>query len=142
MYATEKGAEAAASGALLGEGILSILKNPKAAWRTLTSVKSLFSSSKNIVKIEEIEDGVMIFSAQIGEENIQGVTNIVVKNKQLIWDQLHIQGSKAGNIGRENLWNVAKDLGKQFKVNEVLIQGGKRTTGKYIGTTPSPIKIN
>ncbi|EQB92705.1 hypothetical protein HZP64_00155 [Elizabethkingia anophelis] len=84
MYATEKGAEAAASGALLGEGILSILKNPKAAWRTLTSVKSLFSSSKNIVKIEEIEDGVMIFSAQIGEENIQGVTNIVVKNKQLI----------------------------------------------------------
>jgi hypothetical protein len=39
------------------------------------------------------------------------------------------------------MWNMAKDLGKQFNAKEVIIQGGKRTTGKYKGTLPSPITI-
>ena len=44
-------------------------------------------------------------------------------------------------VGREALWNMAKDLGRQFNVKEVIIQGGKRTTGKYKGQIPSPIQI-
>jgi hypothetical protein len=32
-------------------------------------------------------------------------------------------------------------LGKQFNAKEVHIQGGKRTTGKYKGQIPSPVKI-
>lgn len=54
---------------------------------------------------------------------------------------LHLQGSSAGQVGRSNMWNMAKDLGKQFNAKEVIIQGGKRTTGKYKGTVPSPITI-
>lgn len=36
---------------------------------------------------------------------------------------------------------MAKDLDKQYNVKEVIIQGGKRTTGKYKGQVPSPIII-
>ena len=56
-------------------------------------------------------------------------------------NELHLQGSSAGNIGREALWKMARDLGKQYNVSEVIIQGGRRTTGKYKGQVPSPISI-
>jgi hypothetical protein len=51
------------------------------------------------------------------------------------------RGSSAAKIGRQILWKMAKDLGKQFNVEEVIIQGGTRTTGKYKGTVPSPVTI-
>ena len=36
---------------------------------------------------------------------------------------------------------TASAYGVVDNVQEVIIQGGKRTTGKYKGTVPSPIKI-
>ncbi|MHA3046234.1 DUF6443 domain-containing protein [Riemerella anatipestifer] len=46
MYASEKGIESFATGALLGEGLLTVLKDPKAVWKAITSIKSLFSVEK------------------------------------------------------------------------------------------------
>jgi hypothetical protein len=60
---------------------------------------------------------------------------------KLHFNGLHLQGSFEGQVGRTNMWSMAKDLGKQFNAKEVIIQGGKRTTGKYKGTVPSPITI-
>lgn len=83
----------------------------------------------------------MIFSSRFGLEKIRGITNFLVKDNKLYLNQLHIEGSSAGKVGRTALWNIAKDLGRQYKVNEVIIQGGQRSTGKYKGKVPSPIKI-
>ncbi|GAA4160711.1 hypothetical protein GCM10022217_25170 [Chryseobacterium ginsenosidimutans] len=101
-------------------------------------------SGANLVEIGTIEDDVMIFSSKIGTETVEGVTNFSVKDGKLHLNQLHLQGSSAGMVGRQALWNIAKDLGKQFNVEEVVIQGGKRTTGKYKGQVPSPriIKVD
>jgi len=95
----------------------------------------------NLVKIGTVEGDVMMFSSKIGKETVEGITNFAIKDGKLYLNQLHLQGSSAGNVGREALWNIAKDLGKQYNVKEVIIQGGKRTTGKYKGTVPSPITI-
>ncbi len=95
----------------------------------------------NLVKIGMIEDDVMIFSSNVGNETVEGITNFMVKDGKLFLNELHLQGSSAGNIGREALWKMARDLGKQYNVSEVIIQGGRRTTGKYKGQVPSPISI-
>lgn len=96
---------------------------------------------ENIVKIGTIEGDVMTFSSKIGNETIEGITNFAVKDGKLYLNQLHLQGSSAGQVGREALWDMAKDLGRQHNAKEVIIQGGKRTTGKYKGQVPSPITI-
>jgi len=83
----------------------------------------------------------MVFSAKIGNETLEGITNFSVKDDKLFLNELHLQGSEPNKIGRNALWNVAKDLGKQYKVKEVIIQGGRRTTGKYKGQIPTPITI-
>lgn len=83
----------------------------------------------------------LLYSTKIGKETVEGITNFTVKDGKLYLNQLHLQGSSAGNVGREALLNMTKDLGKQHNVKEVIIQGGKGTTGKYKGTVPSPITI-
>jgi RHS repeat-associated protein len=103
------------------------------------------STSTNLVKIAKIEDDVIIFEFKVGDETISGMANMSIKEEVLYLNRLHLQSTNAevtaGNVGRNKLYEAAKDLGKQFNAKEVIIQGGKRTTGKYIGTTPSEIRI-
>lgn len=113
----------------------------KAAAPFLGGFGGMASKANNLVNINAFEDDVMIFSAKIGDEVVEGITDVIVKDDALILHQLHLQGSKAGDVGRHALWDIAKDLGRQFNVKKVLIQGGKRTTGKFKGTIPSPITI-
>lgn len=125
-----------AGGLLLGKGTNWVL-NPRMQIPLSASSKGL----QYLVKITMVEDNVMIFSSKIGDKVIEGITNFRVADDVLYLDQLHLQGSAGGQVGREALWKMAKDLGKQHNVKQVVIQGGKRTTGKYKGTVPSPITI-
>ncbi len=113
--------------------------------RTLQSIapKAAEAAVKasNLVKIREISDDIIVFSSQFGDETIEGMANFKMVGDKLHLNGLHLQGSTGGQVGRANLWNMAKDLGRQFNAKEVIIQGGKRTTGKYKGTVPSPVKI-
>ncbi|MHA4845778.1 RHS repeat-associated core domain-containing protein [Flavitalea antarctica] len=103
--------------------------------------QQIASKTKNLVSINTIEGDVMIFSSKIGDELVEGITNFKVSDGKLFLNQLHLEGSAANKVGREALWKMAKDLGKQYNVKEVIIQGGKRTTGKYKGKEPTPITI-
>jgi hypothetical protein len=87
------------------------------------------------------EDGVMIFSTKIGPHAIEGIANYTVTGEKLLLDALHIQGGAAGEVGRPALREMFQKIGKQFNVEEVIIQGGKRTTGKYTGQVPSGASI-
>lgn len=101
------------------------------------------SALKNgsLVKVLHVEDDIMMFSSKVGTETVEGISNFTVKEGKLYLNQLHLQGSSAGKVGRESLWDMARDLGRQYNVKEVIIQGGRRTTGKYKGQMPSPITI-
>ncbi|TAE11876.1 MAG: hypothetical protein EAZ95_13070 [Bacteroidetes bacterium] len=94
-----------------------------------------------MVQIDLVDGDVMLFSFQIETENVQGITNFSIEGKTLRLTNLHLQGSESGKIGRKILWEMAKDLGKQYQVEQVVIYGGRRTTGKYKGQVPSPITI-
>ncbi len=81
------------------------------------------------------------FSVKKGDYNIESITHFEIKGDKLFLNQLHLGGAAAGRVGRETLWEIAKDLGKQHNVKEVIIQGGRRTTGKYKGKVPSQVVI-
>ena len=84
---------------------------------------------------------VIIFSKKIGDDNIEGIANFKIDGDKLRLDGLHLHGSSAGKIGRVKLFQIAKDLGIEMNVKEVVIQGGRRTTGRQKGKIPSPITI-
>lgn len=105
------------------------------------TAKSASKNAGSLVKILHVEDDIMMFSSKVGKETVEGISNFTVKEGKLYLNQMHLQGSSAGKVGRESLWEMARDLGRQYNVKEVIIQGGRRTTGKYKGQMPSPITI-
>ena len=95
-----------------------------------------------MVNILTKEEGIIMFSATYGNQIVEGISHYRVQDRRLYLDKLHLEGSTAGAIGRKVLWEMAKDLGRQLNATEVVIQGARRTTGKYKGQVPSLIKIN
>ena len=81
------------------------------------------------------------FFDKIKDETILVVTNFEKVGETLKLDKLHISGSSSEKVGRPALWEIAKDIGKQFEAKEIVIQGGRKTTGKYKGKVPSPVII-
>jgi hypothetical protein len=93
------------------------------------------------VTIDTIDRNVIEFSVKKGNYNIEAITHFKIRGDRLFLDQLHIEGAAAGKIGRNALWEMAKNLGKHYNVKEVIIQGGRRTTGKYKGRMPSQVIV-
>jgi hypothetical protein len=60
---------------------------------------------------------------------------------QLILDSMHIDGPGAGTSSLSELRDVARSLGQQYGVDEVIINGGTRTSGANPGKIPRSITI-
>ena len=119
-----------------------------AAWTALSIIpflkfRKLGKAVKVLVQIVENDRGAIRFVSKIGTESVEGIANASLKNGKLYLDGLHLGGSENAvrNIGVKNLFEMARDLGRQYGVTEVVIQGGQRTTGKYAGKVPTEITI-
>ena len=106
-----------------------------------SSYHYLMDSSQHLVTIIEQDAGVIMFSAKYNNEIVEGTSHYRVEEEILYLDKLHLEGSTPGKVGRKALWEMAKDLGRQHNAKEVVVQGGRRTTGKYQGQVPSLIRI-
>ena len=94
-----------------------------------------------MVQIETLDDGVLIFTFTLPNGIIEGIADLRLINHKLYLDQLHLQGAMMNQIGRAALWQCARELGLLFQAHTVVIQGGRRTTGKTKGQIPAPVII-
>ena len=99
-----------------------------------SKISSLISSTTS-------EGGVIIFTAKFGSETVEGTTNIVIQGDKLYLKKFSVAGSSGGKVGVSNLFDMARDLDKQYGVKEVIIEGTNRNTGKFVGKTPTPVTI-
>jgi len=69
------------------------------------------------------------------------ITNHRIVGDRLILEGLHIDGAGRGTSSVRELREVARAVGKQNGVKEVVIRGGTRTTGANPGHIPREIKV-
>jgi RHS repeat-associated protein len=67
--------------------------------------------------------------------------SVTQQGDTLMIDDLSIQGAGANTVGLSSTRQYARDIGKAFGAKEVIIQGGRRTSGANPGRTPVPIRI-
>ena len=72
---------------------------------------------------------------------------IVVESVQkidgkLILNSLDMQGSLAGKVGVKGLYAIARQLGRDQGVSQVVINGNIRSSGKFAGMIPKQVIIN
>lgn len=69
------------------------------------------------------------------------IANVSKEGNQLVLRGMHIDGPGAGSSNLGQLRDVARALGREYGVREVVIYGGQRTTGANPGKIPRPIVI-
>lgn len=85
------------------------------------------------VEIVSQDQGIMEIVAQGQHGPIEIITGMIVTKYTLILHGLHIDGPGAGRSSIKELKAIAQLLGKQYSVKEVVVLGGRRTSGASVG---------
>jgi len=72
---------------------------------------------------------------------MQLLGTITVRGRVLHIDGAHVDGLTPGALGRSGLHAIGRKLLVEADVDEIVIQGGTRTTGKCKGKKPKPIRF-
>jgi hypothetical protein len=69
------------------------------------------------------------------------MANVSVTGRTLRLDGMHIEGSAPGLLGRSGLNAIGRKLLEVADVDEIIIQGGTRTTDRYRGKVSRPTRF-
>lgn len=93
------------------------------------------------VEIEAVEGTTAVVSivTPLGELTLIGDVTFV--GRVLRIEGVHAQGLWPGALGRDGLNAIGRKLLVDADVDEIVIQGGTRTTGRGKGRVPKPIRF-
>jgi hypothetical protein len=83
---------------------------------------------------------VIAIATPAGTLSLIGSISIVGRVMRI--DRAHVEGLEIGALGRAGLNAVGRKLLEVGDVDEIIIQGGTRTTGPTKGKVPSPIRFS
>ncbi len=93
------------------------------------------------VRIVEESGGIATIVAEGPPGTIEAITGLIREANRLVLQGLHVEGPGAGSVGLAGLRQIARQLGRQEGMQQVVIYGGTRTTGARPGKIPKPIVI-
>jgi hypothetical protein len=101
----------------------------------------MWSPDRIAVEIVDADHPVLevVITTPIGAMNLVASASIVGRVLRL--DGVHVDGLAPGALGRAGLNAIGYKLLEVADVEEIIIQGGTRTTGKHKGKVPSAIRF-
>jgi hypothetical protein len=101
----------------------------------------MWTSDQIIVEIEEAEHPEIVVSVMTPIGVLRLMANVSIIDRVLSMDRAHVEGLKPGALGRTGLNAIGRKLLELADVDEIVIQGSDRTTGRNTGTIPRPIRF-
>jgi hypothetical protein len=94
------------------------------------------------VEIDDVEHpvAVLVITTPVGAMSLVGSISIVGRVMRI--DRAHVEGLKLGALGRAGLNAIGRKLLELADVDQIIIQGGTRTTGRTKGKVPRPIRFS
>ncbi len=108
------------------------------AKQIVDSAGGIVKSSVNIVSIE---GNIVEIVDQGTRGKIEMMAEMVKEGDRLILKGAHIQGAGPGSSSFGELMGMARELGRNEGVKEVVIEGARRTTGAAVGKVPRPFTV-
>jgi hypothetical protein len=101
----------------------------------------MWSATDIEIEIDLVEDpvAILVILTPIGVLELIGSFSLV--ERVLYIDRAHVQGLSVGSLGRAGLNAIGRKLLEIADVDQIVIQGGVRTTGKNKGKLPRPIRF-
>ena len=76
-----------------------------------------------------------------GSYSVSDRAEMTKQGDTLVLKGLHMEGGGPGSMGVKELYEFARQLGKEQGVNKVVIEGAMRTTGVNPGSIPRTVTI-
>ena len=93
------------------------------------------------IELEIVEDDEMIVTVTT-PAGILHLAGRVTRMDRTLWvDGAHVQGVRPGALGRAGLNAIGRKFMEAADVDEIIIQGGVRTTGRKQGRAPRRIRF-
>jgi hypothetical protein len=101
----------------------------------------MWSNDQIAVEIVDADHPVLevVVTTPIGVMTLMASASIVGRVLRL--QGVHVEGLTPGALGRAGLNAIGRKLLEVADVDEIIIQGGARTTGKHKGQVPSSIRF-
>ena len=96
----------------------------------------MWASEEITIEIGLVEDEVMIVEITTPAGMVQIIGNVTRVGRVLHVRKAHIDGLHGGALGRAGLNAIGRKLLEEADVDEIVIEGGTRTTGKNPGRPP------
>jgi hypothetical protein len=93
------------------------------------------------VQIDNVEHPVAVLVITTPARTLSLIGSISIVGRVMRIDRAHIEGLKVGALGRAGLNAIGRKLLELADVDQIIIQGGTRTTGRTKGKVPRPIRF-
>jgi hypothetical protein len=84
----------------------------------------------------------MIVTITTPAGTIEIIGSVTLRERVLHLDRVHVQGLTPGALGRSGLNAIGRKLLEEADVDEIVIEGGARTTGRNKGKRPRPFRFS
>ena len=93
------------------------------------------------VEIDQVDRNVMIVIIGTSVGNLQLIGEVTRVGRVLHVREAHADGLHHGALGRAGLNAIGRKLVAEADVDQIIIEGGTRTTGKNPGRPPKPFRF-
>ena len=100
-----------------------------------------WQSDEIIIDILEAEGSVTIIQVTTPAGVAELLADVRISDRVLLADKVHIQGLTPGAVDRAGINAVLRKLLVEADVEQIVIQGAARTTGRGKGRRPRPIRF-
>jgi hypothetical protein len=105
--------------------------NPARMWRT----------DQISVEIDDVEHPVLVLIITTPVGTLRLIGSISRVGRLMRIDRAHVEGLNFGALGRAGLNAIGRKLLELADVDQIVIQGGTRTTGRTKAKVPRPIRF-
>ena len=95
-----------------------------------------------MIRVVETDGDVVELVATTPNGEIRIITGMEWEGRDLVLRGMHVDGPGSGSLGLHTLRDLAREFGRQYFAESVIIQGGVRTTGANPGRVPRSIVIS
>jgi hypothetical protein len=101
----------------------------------------MWSEADITLEIDEVDEDVMIVVIATPVGKLQIIGNITRIGRVLHVRKAHVDGLHPGALCRAGLNAIGRKLLEEADVDQIIIEGGTRTTGQNAGRPPRPFRF-
>ena len=101
----------------------------------------MWASGQITVEIDDAEHPVAVLVITTPAGTLSLIGSVSIAGRLMRIDRAHVEGLRIGALGRAGLNAIGRKLLEVADVDEIIIQGGTRTTGRTKGKVPRAIRF-